>query len=35
MTTVLAIEAIADWLNENVCPKLLFRRANTLHQDDS
>lgn len=35
MTTVLAIEAIANWLNERVCPKLLFKRANDLHQDDS
>ena len=35
MTIVDAINAIADWLNENVCPKLLFKKADDRNVADS
>lgn len=35
MTIVDAINAITDWLNENVCPKLLFKKADDRNVADS
>lgn len=35
MTIVQCIEAIADWLNENVCPKIKLKRPNDEQQDDA